>query len=285
MIRQASIFHIYLIIVLIITISCSSHKFAKESVFVSDVDEYFNPALKVNVWTYMNFYPYQEEVKTGVRLTEFYDSDLEVLKKVGLKGNGSNVLFSAIPNVVPYYNLLAILHTKNLPDKRGFEKKEVSKDQFYLQKDFELGRLDVRHVLIPFEQGKKMLSLVYYISSEQHLTCRFCKLDYLAKINAMNLQDTAIQYRDNWIIAENVSDKAIDTHIQVPKHIVKAKGKVLLKLFAQYESETGINYFHILDGKKKEDAVKIKLLPNRYYLEYQDEKFKVVHRDTIQVKS
>lgn len=266
-------------------ISCSSHKFAKESVFVNDVDEYFNPSLRVNVWTYMNFYPYQEEVKTGVRLTEFYDTDLDVLKKVGLKGKGSNVLFSAIPNVVPYYNLLAILHTKRLPKINGFEKIDVGINQYYFQKDFEFGRLDVRHVLIPFEQSKKMLSLVYYISSEQHLSCRFCKMDYLAKINAMNLQDTAIQYRDNWMIAENVSDKAIGTHIQVPKQIVKEKGKVLLKLFAQYESETGINYFHILDGKKKEDSVKIKLLPNRYYLEYSNENFQIIHRDTIQVKS
>ena len=267
-------------------LSCSSHKFAKESVFVSDVDEYFNPALKLNVWTYMNFYPYQEGTKTGVRLNEFYDTDLDILKKIGLKSRGANVLFSAIPNTVPYYNLLALLHTKSLPKTESFEKKEVGKGQYYLQKDYELGRLDVRHVLIPFEQGKKMLSLVYYISSEQHLSCKFCKLDYLAKINTINLQDsTQRQYRNSWVIADNISEKAVDTEIVIPIEIKDAKGKMYLKLFAEYETESGINYFHILESKQKEEKIKIRLLPNRYFLEYQDEKFKTVYRDTIQVKS
>ena len=273
------------LISLIFLLSCSSYKFSKESIFVEDVDEYFNHELRVNVWTYMNFFPYQAGGKTGVRTTDFYDTDLDVLKKVGVKPKGANVLFSAVPKTIPHYNLVAILHEKNLPKIEGFEKKEVNKTQFYLQKDYELGRLDIRHVLIPFEENKKMLSLIYYISSEEHRNCPYCKFEYLAKINAMNLQDAAIQYRDNWIISDNVSDNAIDTHIKVPKQIVKEKGKVLLKLYAQYESETGINYFHILDAKKKEDSVKIKLLPNRYYLEYSDEKFKVIHRDTIQVKS
>jgi len=271
---------------ILLLLSCSSHKFAKESVFVSDVDEYFNPALKVNVWTYMNFYPYQESQMTGVRLNEFYAQDKDVLKKIGLKGRGTNVLFSAIPNVVPYYNLLALLHTKNLPKTIGFEKKEVGKDQYYLQRDFELGRLDIRQVLIPFEKGKKMLSLVYYISSEQHLSCKFCKLDYLAKINAINLQDSVQkQYRNSWVIAENISEKALDTDIVIPSTIQDAKGKVYLKLFAEYETAAGINYFHILDSKQKKDKIKLKLLPNRYFLEYQDEKFITIHRDTIYIKS
>jgi hypothetical protein len=266
--------------------SCSSYKFAKESVFVEDVDEYFNPALKLNVWTYMNFYPYQESQMTGVKLNEFYAQDKDVLKKIRLKGRGANVLFSAIPNVVPYYNLLTLLHTNNLPKTVGFEKKEVAKDQFYLQKDFELGRLDIRHVLIPFEEGKKMLSLVYYISSEQHLSCKFCKLDYLAKINTMNLQDsTQKEYRNNWVIADNISEKAVNTEIVMSSAIQDVKGKVYLKLFAEYETQTGINYFHILDSKHKGEKIKLKLLPNRYFLEYQDEKFKTVHRDTIQVGS
>jgi hypothetical protein len=266
-------------IVLFFLSSCSSRKFAKESVFVEDVDEYFNPALKINVWTYMNFYPYQDGGETGVKLNKFYAQDIDVLKKIGLKNRGSKVLFSAVPNSSPQYQ-------KNLPNTVGFEKREVGKDQYYLQKDFELGRLDIRQVLIPFDKGKKMLSLVYYISSEKHLNCKFCKLDYLAKINAINLQDSQQKiYRNNWKIAENISEKALDTEIVVPETIQDAKGKVYLKLFAEYETETGINYFHILDSKHKEEKIKIKLLPNRYFLEHQDEKFKTIHRDTIHIKS
>ena len=234
----------------------------------------------------MNFYPYQDGGETGVKLNKFYAQDIDVLKKIGLKNRGSKVLFSAVPNSSPQYHLLAVLHQKNLPNTVGFEKREVGKDQYYLQKDFELGRLDIRQVLIPFEKGKKMLSLVYYISSEKHLNCKFCKLDYLAKINAINLQDSQQKiYRNNWKIAENISEKALDTEIVVPETIQDAKGKVYLKLFAEYETETGINYFHILDSKHKEEKIKIKLLPNRYFLEYQDEKFKTIHRDTIYNKS
>lgn len=263
--------------------SCSSYKFSKESVFVDDVDEYFNPALKMNVWTYMSFYPYRGG-ETGVRLHDFYPMDKKVLKKVGIKGRGQSVLFSAVPNAKPKYHLLAVLHQKNVLKTDGFDKKEVNTNQFYYQKDFELGRLDIRHVLIPFEDGNNMLSLVYYISSEGHLDCKFCKLDYLARINTINLQDSKQRpYRDNWIIADNISNDALDIEVVIPSVIQDVKGKIYLKLFAEYETETGINYFHIFDSKLKEKKMKVKLLPNRYFLEYQDENFKTVHRDTIQV--
>ncbi|MGN0002018.1 MAG: hypothetical protein ACI35V_01160 [Sphingobacterium composti] len=283
MIKQALCFtSAYLI--LAILLSCSSYKFAKDSVFVDDVDEYFNPALKMNVWTYMNFYPYRGG-ETGVRLDDFYPMDKEVLKKIGLKRNGANMLFSAVPNNKPNYHLMAILHQKNLPKIDGFEKKEVDKNQFYYQKDFELGRLDIRQVSILFDNNTKMLSLVYYISSEEHLDCKFCKFDYLAKINTINLQDSIQQqFRRNWVIAENNTDDAVHTEIVIPSAIQNTKRKVYLKLFAEYETETGINYFHLLDAKQKEEKIKVKLLPNRYFLDYQDEMFKTIHRDTLQVK-
>ncbi len=276
---------LFCLCLLIFLTSCSSHKFAKEGVFVEDVDEYFNPALKINVWTYMDFYPYKVRENIGVKTIDFYGTDKDVLKNIGIKGKGSHVLFSAVPNTSPNYNLLAILHDKKLPQTEGFEKKVVNDGQFYLQKDFTLGRLDIRHVLIPFDNQHKMLSLIYYISTEQHLSCPYCKLDYLAKINTMNLQDPSILYRNSWIIADNVSEKAVDTRLIIPDNILQHKGKVFLKLFAQYESQVGINYFHILDPVKNETSLHVKLLPNRYYLEYADEWANIILRDTIQVKS
>lgn len=284
--NKTAIFYIISIAFLIFIASCSSFKFSKTGVFVNDVDEYFNPALKMNVWTYMNFYPSREGDTIGVRITDFYETDLEVLKKLGIKSKGANVLFSAVPRTKPHYNLMAILHQKRLPKTAGFKKKDVDKNQFYLQKDFELGRLDIRHILIPFEDNKKMLSLVYYINKEEHQNCPYCKLDYLAKINTINLQDSKQRkYRANWVVAENITDDAVDTEFVFPTIIHEVKGKVYLKIFAEYESQNGINYFHILDSKQKEEKIKVKLLPNRYFLEYQDEQFRTVYRDTIQVKS
>lgn len=263
---------------------CSSYKFSKESVFVNDVDEYFNHSLKLNVWTYMNFYPHQDGERTGVRLHDFYENDVEVLKKIGLKSKGSKVLFSAVPSGLPHYNLLALVHNKPLTRPEEFERRDVNKEQFYLEKDYVLGQLDIRHVVIPFEKGKKTLSLVYYINMEEHQNCRFCKLEYLAKINTSNLQDSKKQYRDNWLIAENISDTIADTEIKVPEGLDYNQGKIFLKLFAQYETQTGINYFHILDAKSKDSMVKVKLPPNRYFLEYENEQRQIIYRDTIQVK-
>ena len=239
--------------------------------------------MKMNVWTYMNFYPYRGG-EQGVRVKDFYQKDKEVLKKIGLHAKGSKVLFSAAPEGNPSYHLLSILHERSFPNTKDFEKVEVEKKWYYLQKDYKLGRLDIRHVLIPFDHARKMMSLVYYASAEQHLACPYCKLNYLAKVNTINLQDTSINYRNNWLIAENLSHKSVDTRIIIPDQIRKVKSTVFLKLFAEYESQTGINYFHILDKKDKEKEIKIKLLPNRYFIEYQNEKFSAIHRDTIQVK-
>ena len=129
-----------------------------------------------------------------------------------------------------------------------------------------------------------MMSLVYYASAEQHMTCPFCKLDYLAKINAANLQDDSLRYRNNWIVAENLSAAGIEKDIIVPEEILQFKGKTFMKIFAEYETQTGINYFHILNAKNKPAKLNVKLLPNRYFLEYMDAKFSVIHRDTIIVQ-
>lgn len=260
--------------------SCSKYKFAKQTVFVEDVDKFFDPKNKLNVWLYMNFVPLENSLY-GLRTKSMYTDDEAILKFLKLNNKKSRILFSAVPSQNPKYHLIALVHTKTKELTDDY-KKQFFENAHYFQRDFQKGRLDIRHVYIPFDDNKKGLSLVYYISGEQHVNCRFCKLDYLSKINSKELQSNSL-YLKNWIISDNEGPNARELDLKIPSALNKIKERLFLKIFAQYENATGINYFHILDQNDR-DQLKLKLLPNTYYAEYINAKNGIVHRDTIVVK-
>ena len=62
---------------LLLCCSCSSYRFAKDGIFVNDVDEYFNPKEEINVWLYSNFYPYRVMVhQQGSNIFKFLIANL-----------------------------------------------------------------------------------------------------------------------------------------------------------------------------------------------------------------
>lgn len=264
---------------LLILCSCNTFRFAKEGIFVDDVDKYFNPKQDIDVWVYANFYPYKG-LDRGLRMDGLYAQDKAVLRSIDLKGSHSKVLFASIPESAPYYQLIAIQHTKPLKDLHGFEKITVD-SSYYYQKDAKLERLDVRQVYIPYG-GDKALTLVYYISTEKHYNCPFCKLDYLAQVNA-----NALQHRQNaglsWQIFNCEEGKKVKTIINLKNEVFAKYKTSYLKLYADYGHTRGIQYFQVLNPQSKPE-LHLDLCPERYILELTDHKQKLVYSDTLVVE-
>lgn len=264
---------------LFILCSCSSPRFAKDGVFVEDVDEYFNPKQDINVWVYANFHPYIG-LDRGVRLGSFYPKDKEVLKKIGFKSRNAKVLFSAVPESNPSYYLIAIQHLKSKINLQGFERIEAD-SSYYFQKDFKLDQLDIRQVYIPYSRGKA-LSLVYYISSEKHYACPYCKLDYLARVNAKELQYKKVSVV-SWQIFNCVQSQMRSVEIVLNKALIKKHKRTYLKIYADYESSRGIQYFQVLNPSSKVE-LQLKLCPEPYIIELLDDKLILLQKDTLVVK-
>lgn len=258
--------------------SCGMPRFAKDGIFVDDVDEYFNPQQEINVWVYSNFYPYKH-LDHGVRMNSWYESDKLVLKTIGFKSQNNKALFSAKPRSGPPYHLIAIKHSKNNVDLQGYEKVVVDSSLYY-QQDYKVDNLDIRHVYIPY--GLKMgLSLVYYTSTEHHYTCLYCKLDYLARVNAYELQhknDNAM----GWQIFDCRDDKLVETVIPLNADLIRNNKRTFLKISAQYTVETGTQYFQPLNKTSKTE-LRLKLCPNRYIIELSDAKYRLLQSDTLVV--
>lgn len=269
---------IFFYIVLLLMCSCGSPRFAKDGVFVNDVDEYFNPRQDINVWVYGNFHPYIG-LAVGVRLGSLYSDDKLVLKAVGLKNRSSKILFSSLPSAWPSYNLLAIQHRKDNVKLAGFEKINVD-SSYYYQKDFRVNKLDVRQIYIPY--GKKALSLVYYIDADKNIKQPFSKLEYLARINAEELQHRK-QKVLHWKVFDCTENKQVLTDVPLPKELLAKHKRSFLKIYADYGSSTGIQYFQILEGGST-NALKLKLCPARYIVELSDTKYRVIQTDTLVVK-
>ena len=271
---------IFILVFLFLFSSCGSPRFAKDGIFVEDVDQYFNPKQDINVWVYANFYPYKG-LGRGVRMGSLYSQDREVLKEIGFRSRKTKVFFSALPESEPFYHLIAIQHLQNNFDFHGFDRIEVD-SSYYFQKDFRLDRLDIRQVYIPYDDNQKGLSLVYCISSEKHYICPFCKLEYLAHVNAQELQHNK-GHDFSWQIFDCGQFHTPSTTIALNETLIKKYTRSYLKIFADYESSKGIQYFKVLNPNSKA-IIELKLCPEQYIIELLDDTQRVLQTDTIVVK-
>jgi len=262
---------------LLVFCSCTSIRFAKDGIFVDDVDEYFNPRQDINVWVYANFHPYRGK-QSGVKMKSLYEEDLAVLKQIHFKTRGTKILFSARPEGDPYH-LIAIQHLKKINNLVGFERKDVD-SSYYYQKDEKLGRLDIRQVYIPYGQDKG-LSLIYYVSTEKHLRCPYCKLDYLARVNANTLQHekSNLLY---WAIFNCEERKQVQITMPIDAELIKKHNRSFLKIYADYGHARGIQYFQILNRNTSPKST-LKLCPEKYIIELSDSKHRMLKSDTLVV--
>lgn len=272
-------FKILFYISLLLMFSCSLSRFAKNGVFVTDVDRYFNPEEDINVWVYGNYYPHIDS-QEGVRLDSLYAEDHAILKKVNLTGRGKQVLFTAVPSSGYRYHLLAVKHRPSKKDTLAFQKITLD-SSYYYQKDFILDDLDIRHVLIPYDD-MQALSLVYYIPAGKNLTRRFSFLDYLARINSKELQNKYLS-TTSWKISNCMPSKQVFTTIPIPQYLFKNHNRVFLKIYAKYEQSLGIQYFQILAPKTNSKDIVVKLCPSNYIIEFSDLKNNILLSDHITV--
>lgn len=268
-----------LFLVMVILSGCRSPRFAKGGVFVEDVDRYFNTHLpNSNVWLYMDLKPFNGG-KSGLKTVGTYEEDKRILKSVGVQMKGAKLLFSAVPESSPRYHLIALYHKNAVEKLDGYERKNYQ-NSYYYQKDLESGRLDIRHVYIPYKD-QAGLSLIYYISTEEHLSCRFCKIDYLARINAQRLQEGNADSL-KWQISNCESEvKRKNVRVEPQTDLRRVNQIKYAKVYIDFlNGNTGIQYFQIF--KPGEDKkLQLELCPAKYYVEYYDAKFNVLHRDTL----
>lgn len=270
---------LFSIFVLILS-SCSFPRFAKDGVFVDDVDEYFNPNQKINVWVYSDFYPYNG-LNSGVRLANLYPKDKFVLNYIDLKSRGTKILFSAKPKSEPSYQLLAIQHTKVSNDSfNNYERIDVD-SAYYLKRDYNIKSLEIRHYYIPY--GKNLaLSLVYYIDKYQQLKCPFCKADYLARINANELQHKK-DYSTIWTILECIDSDKKEVVIPLDKDLFLTNKKLFLKVYADFGHTTNLDYFQILDNTSL-STITLQLCPENYKVQITNTKGIILQTNTLVIK-
>lgn len=259
--------------------SCSKYRFAKGGVFVDDVDKYFNPDLHLNIWLYADFYPYSHKIN-GIRLNSYYSMDKDVLKIVNFKTKKNNlVLFSGLPSSQPQYNLIAIKHAGKVKSLNGYQCVQYNGAKYYF-KDFRIGKIDIRHAYIPIPE-QQGLSLIYYINSDFHQACKFCKIDYLANINAEELQISK-RFNKDWRISEQVEDSAQSVWIAYPEELLNQNKRLFMKVSAQYDNQVGINYFHIYD-KGDQKLIPVDLVQGTYYVDFFNSNHKILKTDTLRI--
>ncbi|GHE23645.1 hypothetical protein GCM10017764_06130 [Sphingobacterium griseoflavum] len=254
--------------------SCRNYPFAKNGHFIDGVDEYFNLTWQSNVWLYMDYLPYNGDY--GVRLDSLYPKDRHIFQLLGLKGRAVQVLFTAKPKNRLNYHLAVLRHRRKGFDYSHYEKFQ-GKDAYYYYRDFEHDFLVVRHVVIP-SKDNRLTSMVYYVDKDKHMGDGFKMLNYLAEINAQELQlDEG--FRNFWQITDCHEDK-VDLTFKIRQELTKKEKIVYLQMYTLYENSRGISYAKILT-RKDPDSLSLALCPNIYALEYRNGRDQLLHTDTL----
>ncbi len=258
-------------------VSCRNYPFAKNGHFIDGVDEYFNLAQPANVWLYMDYLAYNGHY--GVRLDSLYPKDQDIFKRLGLKGRAVRVLFTAKPKNRLNYHLAVLQHRRGGFDYSRYEKFQ-GKQGFYFYKDFELDFLVVRHVVIP-SAHHKLMSMVYYVDKDKHASDGFKMLNYLAEINAQELQlDEG--FRNFWQVTDCYEKDKAKLTFKIRQELTKKEKIVYLKMYTLYENSRGISYAKILT-RKDPDSLSLALCPNSYALEYRNGRDQLLHTDTLYI--
>lgn len=267
---------LFFFLVVLGLVSCRNYPFAKNGHFIDGVDEYFNLTQQANVWLYMDYLAYNGNY--GVRLDSLYPKDRDIFKRLGLKGRAVRVLFTAKPKNRLNYHLAVLQHRRGGFDYSHYEKFQ-GKQGFYFYKDFELDFLVVRHVVIP-SAHHKLMSMVYYVDKDKHANDGFKMLNYLAEINAQELQLNE-GFRNFWQITDCHEDK-LNLTFKIRQELTKKEKIVYLQMYTLYENSRGISYAKILT-RKDPDSLSLALCPNSYALEYRNERDQLLHTDTLHI--
>lgn len=257
--------------------SCKDYRFAKKGHFIDGVDEYFNLDQQVNVWLYMDYLAYNG--KNGLRMDSLYAKDREIFDFVGLHGLGTRVLFTAKPKNRLNYHLAVLKHRRNTFDYAHYSRFD-GKNAHYFYKDFEHDFLVIRHVVIPYD-GNLLMSLVYYVDKDKHADDGFKMLNYLADINAQELQCKE-PFRNFWQVSDCVDSQKVALTFKIRQQLTKKQKIVYLKMYTLYENNRGISYAKILT-KKDPDSLSLSLCPNSYAIEYRSRQDELLKVDTLHI--
>ena len=258
-------------------VSCRKYPFAKNGHFIDGVDEYFNLDQQMNIWLYMDYLTYNGS--SGLRVDSLYSRDKAIFQLIGLKGSAVQVLFTAKPTSRLNYHFAVLKHKRHKFDYSDYDKFQ-GKDSYYFYKDFEQDFLIIRHVLIPYRE-KKLLSMVYYVDKDKHEFDKFKKLNYLAEINAKELQGVE-SFRNFWQVFDCNPGKGLQVDFKIRQYLAAKHTTVYLKMYTLYENNRGISYAKVLT-KKDPDSLSLFLCPNSYAIEYRNMRDDLLATDTLYV--
>ncbi len=259
--------------------SCQTQRFVKEGYFFGEVDKYFNPKEGVNVWVYRSFQP-RDTGNTGLRTQSLFPLDTRMMAVAGLNKKGDKILFTVVPDNQPMYNMIAVKHKGRRFSTEGFEKKEYKKAE-YFEKSYQAEGLAIRHVYFPYGR-KGSLSLLYYALPIEQKGNPLDKFDYLAKINAFELQEEQ-KYNSIWQIFDCEIPERKDWVLEPRYDLLKKHKTVFLKIYDIYGANKTINFFKLMK-KGDKGSLKIMLCPNQYVIEYYSEKNELLSKEDFKVE-
>lgn len=266
-----------LVFVFLSLASCKKYAFVKDGHFIDGVDAYFNPTQHLNIWVYMDYLAY--DGNRGLQMGSLYPKDREIFKLIGLRGRRAQVFFTAKPMNSLNYHLAVLKHKRRKFKTHGYQQFK-ERNSFYLYKDIEHDFLVIRHVLIPYGKNEH-ISMVYYIDKDKHTFDPFKRLNYLAEINARELQKTT-PFRNFWQVSDCPEEKMVPASIKIWRHAYKKREIIYLEMFTLYDDHRGISFVKLLT-RDDPDSLPLALCPNSYAIEYRDADHKLLAVDTLHV--
>ena len=245
--------------------SCSSYKFQKDGTFINgNTALYYNDSLKLCLDIFGDYEKYDPKIKKGIKLDALYPNDSKVMRQLRLNKANTKVLFSTIPIISPYFNLIAVMRDSADVNLKHYQHKiYLDTLQFYykIQED---KRTELEEALIPYQNH--YIEFIYYNSKLNE--CHFCDIEELIIKNHYRiLKGHAFDCNDD--LSQCITPKNSIPILIPQEKVLQGQPGLLIAYKVDTTSKTKqLETFQIL--KSGQNQTELNICPGDFVIKYMD---------------
>jgi hypothetical protein len=256
---------IYFIIlsIALLSSSCTKYLFERNGTYISgNSDIYYNDSLRLCLNIYGDYQKYDPTIKKGIKFDVLYPHDSKIMRKLRLHKANTRVLFSTIPIISPYFNLIAVIRDSADVNLKHYQHKIYLDTLQFYYKTQEVKKMELEETLIPYKNY--YIEFIYYNSNINE--CHFCDIEELTIKNRYRiLKGHAFDYHDNLSQCETAKNS-----ISIPQEkVLKSQPGLLIAYKVDTILKTRqLETFQLL--KSGQNQTEINICPGNYVIRYMD---------------
>lgn len=274
---------IWLIVLSILSLysSCSRYVFEPRGTYVSGKRSiYYNDSLKLCLDIFGDYTKYNRKTNKGIRFDALYPGDKKILHKLHVPHDDTRILFSTIPIISPFHNIITLLRDSGAVDLKHYRHKiYLDTLQFYYD-TLHIKKLEIEETLIPYRD--KYIEFVYY--NTRINDCPYCDIEDLTIKNRYRIlrgNESDIS-SDQSPCLDSGNSKILPVEIPAGQLLKNKSGLLVAYRLKRNSDEKELETFKILSPRVNETDLSV--CPGDYNIKYMSLDHNLIWQRNMSIK-